>query len=759
MKKSIIAAMALLCASLSYGTIPNLAFQQWYYAQTYMSLLLYGGTNLVLASDSSYYSIDALEGGTLAVDMTASRVLNVTKSPTPEAINGILPWVTTEYAESGYSNRNWGVYTGGAIRRYTNYVTSTSIGSWSTNSNVRPSGTIANTGSNTVTVNSLVLDHATPFAQNRTQFTLNSGALMINASIPYVAPVSGLGTRFNFDGKRGYIWMKNGTVSYISIAANLTTFDGTNGVVVNCGSGTNFTQFLYDCFGASGGLSTFYANQSGDFWLNCGDFGFAGSNPNLLGTGDSTYYLQGGTLIVGSDGTIDYDRPLVFRGCNATNSHVTLYTYFGTGGPHIKKFRSLSPQCGRAEFSGFGVVAGAGANICQIKNAMTLTTNTTIISKFDASYVGNITYFDLQFMSGIIGAYDLTLGGGQRISLYGTNTYSGLTTLTNTVAAYLYNNSNLLGTVGLNFANYGTSSMLNIGTGLNVPVNKLYFRGTEQLSTTFGSSSSAAFIKDDTRFAGTGILTVTNGPTGPTQWDIVLGIGQSNMNGLGNLTNSPVTVYGAAYQTTNSGSSFAQLEDPTGVIYGSCVPAFANKWFTETGRGVIYIYGGGYAGSSLLPAAEPTAGYNWTKGDGYLYTNAVTQMNGAIAAVGGAVANKIVLWIQGEQDASLINGSTITGPLYEDALVTLITNLNADVTGGIDSFRVSELGAFTNGTLIAECAEIRTAQSNAVAAVAYASMPFTGAKDFVAEGKMADVVHYDQTGLNEVGEGLASEGL
>lgn len=752
MKSLITAVLICLATSSSFARTSTL-FDEWWYsgsAVANIDLVISNYYSLTLTTPTTWNTLVATNGGMLYANMNAETNLSVSSTPSPTNINGIAPWITLDRTEGGYFTTNWGYYTSGKIYPYRNYNTATAPASWSATDNVRPSGTIANSGLSAKTINSLVLDQATPFAANDTKFTLTSGGLTILQQIPYIA-AGARATSFSFPN-RGYIWLSEGTQSYISMPSGTTTCDGTNGIVVTGHGNSQLTQLLFDTYGISGNA---YINQSGNIWLNNGaHFGMAGSSVNTLGTGDCTYYLQGGTLVVGSDGNINYNRPLVFRD---SNSVVTAYTYLGGSGEQTKTFRSLSVECCTATFEGWGAtqVLGKPANRIAIKNPVTLLQDTKIVSRVASEGIANITYFSTAFLDAISGPYALELGGDQRIELRGTNTYTGLTTLTNTVTTYLYSNSNLVDTAGLNFANYGTSSKLNIATGLNVPVNKLYFRGTEQLSGTFGSASSAATYKDSTRFAGTGILTVTNGPAAPTQWDVVLGIGQSNMNGMGNLTNSPVTVYGAAQQTSN-GTAFAQLVDPTGVIFGSCVPAFANEWFRQTGRGVVYVYGGGYAGSSLIPAAEPTTGYNWTKGNGYLYTNAVAQMNGAIAAFGGTIANKVVLWIQGEQDASLVNGTTITGPIYQSALMFLIANLNADITGGIDSFRVSELGAFVDGSYASECAEIRLAQTNAVASFPYASMPFTGAKDFVARGMMVDNVHYDSTGLNEVGAGLAT---
>jgi hypothetical protein len=52
---------------------------------------------------------------------------------------------------------------------------------------------------------------------------------------------------------------------------------------------------------------------------------------------------------------------------------------------------------------------------------------------------------------------------------------------------------------------------MELDSGINQTVYELYFDGVRQVQGTWGATGSGAGSIDDTRFAGTGILTVTKG--------------------------------------------------------------------------------------------------------------------------------------------------------------------------------------------------------------------------------------------------------
>jgi len=115
-------------------------------------------------------------------------------------------------------------------------------------------------------------------------------------------------------------------------------------------------------------------------------------------------------------------------------------------------------------------------------------------------------------------ASPLTKTGPGTMLLSGANTYTGDTTVTEGTLAVSGNSiadTNKLVIAG---------GKVDVAAAANEVVNTLYFGSTQQVAGTYGSTSSSATYTDDTRFSGTGIVTVTIGPvTDPyTLWSAVI---------------------------------------------------------------------------------------------------------------------------------------------------------------------------------------------------------------------------------------------
>ena len=128
-------------------------------------------------------------------------------------------------------------------------------------------------------------------------------------------------------------------------------------------------------------------------------------------------------------------------------------------------------------------------------------TSTTTGTTFDATG-GNISLSGT--LSGV-GA-KLVKSGGGTVILSGANTYTGDTTV----------NAGVLAVNGSSIANSG-KLVVNGGvvdvSGTEV-VDTLFFGGAQQAAGTWGSTSSGATHQDNTRFSGTGVVSVTSGPVG-----------------------------------------------------------------------------------------------------------------------------------------------------------------------------------------------------------------------------------------------------
>lgn len=243
------------------------------------------------------------------------------------------------------------------------------------------------------------------------------------------------------------------------------------------------------------------------------------------------------------------------------------------------------------------------------------------------------------------------------------------------------------------------------------------------------------------------LLLSDDAPT-PRTIDLFIIVGQSNAEGRGDSAQSPAAPNGRYV----SGSTITSpLADPVGgASTGSMWPAFCNEWFAQTGRVAAFVEAA-TGGTALLP---DTAGSNWSP-SGSLRAAAAAAANTAITAINNAAAYTLgsvyFVWAQGESDAQSINGTTITGPLYEQALEDLAAYFKAQVPQMV-TMGVVQTGGNYVLTSMEGYAAIRLAQENACTDSANLTMLYRGAYSFIARAMMVDTVHYNQTGLNLAGK-------
>jgi hypothetical protein len=224
-------------------------------------------------------------------------------------------------------------------------------------------------------------------------------------------------------------------------------------------------------------------------------------------------------------------------------------------------------------------------------------------------------------------------------------------------------------------------------------------------------------------------------------------VGQSNAEGRGTSAEAP----GPVSALFVSGSTVTTvLADPVGgASTGSMWPQFAHDWKRLTGRKAAFVECA-EGGTKLLP---DTAGSNWSP-SGSLRGAAVTAINNAITTLDGSafvVNNVYLLWCQGEGDAASINGTTITGPLYEQALEDLATYFKSNIPDMV-TMGVIQTGKDADDATEDDFAAIRLAQENACTDSANLVMLYRGAFSFDARGMMEDNVHWSQEGLNLAGK-------
>ncbi len=240
----------------------------------------------------------------------------------------------------------------------------------------------------------------------------------------------------------------------------------------------------------------------------------------------------------------------------------------------------------------------------------------------------------------------------------------------------------------------------------------------------------------------------------PTEYVLFLMAGQSNAHGSSrDPENSPVPPANWAFYW--NGASLSPLEDPWATAsYGSAWPSFAIKFTELTGKGVILV-DGATGGTAMAPAADIGNGY-WGGAGGGLRENAVADLNACITHLRSAsYAYQFggVLWSQGERDAQSIDASTITKADYTSAWANFIAYMRGEL-GDFWPFVFSRTGSKDSGDT-SGFQDIRDAQDSICAADQFVLMGFTGALNFPALGMMYDDLHYDQAGLNKMGEAMA----
>jgi len=169
-------------------------------------------------------------------------------------------------------------------------------------------------------------------------------------------------------------------------------------------------------------------------------------------------------------------------------------------------------------------------------------------------------------------------------------------------------------------------------------------------------------------------LSATYGSAADTGYDIVLLVGQSNMAGRGaayNAFQDPID--SKVWQFGNRDAYANQISIAT-------EPLDQNETSTS-GMGPGLVFARWYAAGLpigrrvlLVPAARggtPLVGA-WEK-DSYLYTEAITQTNKAIAAAGPNARVTAILWLQGETDGDNLT----TGATYQTKFDAMIDGFRA----------------------------------------------------------------------------------
>lgn len=414
------------------------------------------------------------------------------------------------------------------------------------------SGTLTKTTSGTATLNAAntytggtTISGGTLVAA--TGNALGTGASTINAGSTLNLDVSyGLANTMTVNGgkvavKRGTTFtVDSPTLVFSGTGGTLTSYTGTGDTATIQGFDVNSTDIQVNTASTASidsGLVISTRTYGFRFDVNgTGNLAFAGP---ITGGGSAGGAVNAGTMI-GTDSTAVWKRGTG----NLTLTGVSTFTA-GTGVPVTSiQEGSLTLSGGdnrlpassavylgnTANTSGKLVLDGVAQTITGLTNIGTGTASAVVGASAATSTLTVNNTNDYVFAGSVGGATPneknvaIVKSGVGKLTLSGTNTYSGDTTVTG-------------GILSLGAPSLGDASNLRVSDGSVLDLNfsgtdtvgKLYINGAETTAGTWGTSLSGATFKDDIHFTGTGILNVTGvSAAAYDTWATLKGLDSSN---------------------------------------------------------------------------------------------------------------------------------------------------------------------------------------------------------------------------------------
>ncbi len=218
------------------------------------------------------------------------------------------------------------------------------------------------------------------------------------------------------------------------------------------------------------------------------------ANPDTALTINSFRYTTGGSSNIGAGKTLTIaSGGLIFTLNNSV---------IGTSGSAAAGTLQFGTVATPAE----GVIWSNGTNTNTIGASLSGTMGITKAGTGTLILTGINTYSGLTEVSG----GTLQIGDGTNISNLGI---AGDVSIANGATLSLLNGSAIADSAAVTIEQFGLfNGKVNLAAGVNEIVGALYFGTTIEAAGTYGSTLSAAIFKDDTRFSGTGILTVVPEP-------------------------------------------------------------------------------------------------------------------------------------------------------------------------------------------------------------------------------------------------------
>jgi len=305
-------------------------------------------------------------------------------------------------------------------------------------------------------------------------------------------------------GSTGGCLNNNGGTNTVSglITTTAGRFVALAGTVLNITGGMvapNSPQVVFNAQGAINIATTPLNFGTGIFWTDSGGLTYLGVASNTWGR----LTLTGGTLRMGVANALPTNSVLQVGGVWYAPS-CTL---------DLNGFSQTVGELGRAEPT-------PGTIAITSSVPATLTVNQSTVSGYDGMINGYVSLLKLgtgtltvtNAFTSTAGSFvvsngTLVVGSNGTLGNNSTNIVVGGTgTLT------LQNSNTLSDNATLSIGNGGAK--VSLATGVNEAVRYLFLGNSQKRAGTYGSSSSAAAVKDDTHFSGTGILTVLHDKSG-----------------------------------------------------------------------------------------------------------------------------------------------------------------------------------------------------------------------------------------------------
>ncbi|TAJ11927.1 hypothetical protein DMA11_15010 [Marinilabiliaceae bacterium JC017] len=241
--------------------------------------------------------------------------------------------------------------------------------------------------------------------------------------------------------------------------------------------------------------------------------------------------------------------------------------------------------------------------------------------------------------------------------------------------------------------------------------------------------------------------------------DLFIVAGQSNAVGVGDKDNSIKVKKGVAFEYDSQKNALIHLQDPVGSSYmgfqrsedGSFVPSFG-KTYNELANKKVVIVQCAKGGSSCHLLAETNDWGTWDN-EGALFENCVEKVRKAEKFT--KVKVKAVIWSQGENDGEAIANKIITKDEYEKSLKDLISRFRQEF-GSELLFCIIETGHKLNDKRVDKgFSVVRSVQKKVARKDKQTYMIYSKTHKFKNRKWHTDIVHYDQTGLNDIGKNVA----